>query len=366
MLLSDKLEGIGRYTLELCSRMVKNHPEHEYHFIFDRKPEGEFLYSDRVKAHVLPPPVRHPLLAKIWFDKRLPKLLKKIKPDVFLSPDGMNSLKPVCPTITVLHDLNFVHYPEFFSASLGTYYRLRTPVIADKSDLIVTVSNYSRQDIIATYSLKPAKIEVIYNGASDNIKALGESEKHHIQKDITHGRPYFVFVGGMYHRKNLLNQFKAFEHFKLETGSEVCMVYVGQVVKDADELKRYIDKSEVKDDVFILGRQEEERKRKIMASALALSYVSHNEGFGIPLVEAMKSGIPIITGNTTSMPEICGDAALYADPLRITEIADKYGQLELNAALREDLVSKGYKQMEKFSWDKGSEELMALLKRFSS
>ena len=123
LLLPDKLEGIGWFTHEIMSRIVKAHPEHTFIFIFDRAFDQRFIYAENVEPVVMWPPTRHPLLYRIWFNWLLPRKLKKLKADAFISPDGYLALSSTVPTLAVIHDINFEHYPEDLPGAYGRYYR---------------------------------------------------------------------------------------------------------------------------------------------------------------------------------------------------------------------------------------------------
>ena len=112
LLLKDKLEGIGWFTFETLSRITKNHPEHDFYFLFDRPYSREFISGKNIHPMVIPPKTRHPILWYVWFEFCIPKILKKIKADLFLSPDGFLSLTSNIPSISVIHDINFEHHPE--------------------------------------------------------------------------------------------------------------------------------------------------------------------------------------------------------------------------------------------------------------
>ena len=114
LLLKNKLEGIGWFTYETLSRITKNHPEHIFYFLFDRPYHSDFVFESNVTPIVLPPPARHPVLFYIWFEISVARFLRKLKPDLFLSPDGYLSLKTKTTSLAVIHDINFEHYPEDF------------------------------------------------------------------------------------------------------------------------------------------------------------------------------------------------------------------------------------------------------------
>ncbi len=153
LLIKDKLEGIGYFTFEVLSRITKAHPEHEFYFFFDRKFSKEFIFSDNVKAIVLYPQARHPILFNIWFDFSVTKALKKYKIDIFLSPDGMLSLKTKVPQIAVIHDLNFEYYPKDLPANITKYYKSRFPKFAKTASSIITVSKHSKENIMSCYNI---------------------------------------------------------------------------------------------------------------------------------------------------------------------------------------------------------------------
>ena len=142
LLLKNKLEGIGWFTYESLKRIVLSHPEHDFYFIFDRKYDDEFVFAKNVTPIVVGPPARHPLLHFIWYEISIPRVLKRINPDVFISPDAFLSLSSKYPDLIVIHDLNFEHFPEYMPWLWRSYYRYFTPRYAKKAKRIATVSEF--------------------------------------------------------------------------------------------------------------------------------------------------------------------------------------------------------------------------------
>src|SRR5690606_36131429 len=140
LLLREKLEGIGWFTMETTRRLVQNHPEHEFIFIFDRPFAEEFIFSDNITPLVIGPPARHPFLFFLWFEYRIPKILKKYKVDISLSPDGYLSLNTNIPQLAVIHDISFRYRPEDLPRLAGWYYNYFFPRFAKKAKRIATVS----------------------------------------------------------------------------------------------------------------------------------------------------------------------------------------------------------------------------------
>ncbi len=211
LLIKGKLEGIGWFTYESLKRITSAHPEHEFIFIFDRKPDREFIFSENVKAVVANPQARHPVLWYLFFEFGIRRVLKKYKPDLFLSPDGWLCLNTPVNSMAVIHDLNFEAHPEFLPGHIGRYYRYFFPKFARKASRIATVSEFTKRDISKRYGISNDKIDVVYNGANKAFRPLHSSEVQEVREMFSDGKPYFLFVGLIHPRKNLENQLKAFE-----------------------------------------------------------------------------------------------------------------------------------------------------------
>lgn len=351
-LLSHKMEGFGWFTYETVKRMVENHPEHEFIFFFDRKYDTKFVFADNVTPVVLMPQARHPILFKIWFNYSVTKALKKYNATIFFSPDGYLSLRTNCPQIGVIHDLNFEHYPKDLPKNALKYLKYYFPLFAKKANHIISVSEYSKQDIASTYAIDPAKITVAYNGASEQFVPISLTEKKDIKIKYANGEDYFIYVGAIHARKNVERLLLAFDQFKAITQSATKLMIVGENLWKNPSFEQLLEKLVYKEDVIFSGHVDLKTLTKLMGAAKALTLVSYFEGFGIPLVEAMRVGIPILTSNKTALPEIAGDAGLIVDPFSIDAIADGLLKLDQDDQLRKKLVEKGTERSKLFSWDK--------------
>ena len=353
-LLSHKMEGFGWFTYEVTKRLVEKHPEHTFILFFDRPFDSKFIFGENVIPVVLNPPARHPILFYIWFEFAVYNALKKYKADVFFSPDGYLSLRSKVPQIGVIHDLNFEQYPEDVPLVPRTYLNYFFPKFARKAQKIITVSEYSKQDIVSRYDIEPSKITVAWNGVSPLFVPISESEKGIIRQEFSNGKPYFIFVGALHPRKNIKRLLQAFEQFSIAGGIEN-LVIVGENLWKKDNTYLNGISEETTSKIHFTGHLSLEKLTKVMASASCLTYVPYFEGFGIPLVEAMKSGVPVIAGNLTSLPEVCGDAALYVNPMNVTEIANAMKEISENETLKESLISKGLIRSKLFDWNQTTE-----------
>lgn len=349
------MEGFGWYTYETVSRMVKNHPEHQFIFLFDRSFDDKFIFAKNVEAYSIGLPARHPWLFYLWYDWSVTKALKKYKADIFLSPDGYLSLRTDVPSVSVIHDLNFEHHPEDLPKKVVKYYKTNFPKFATKASRIVTVSEFSKNDIIKSYHISSDKIDVGYNGANESLVPLNEEKIKDFRDKNTGGLPYFIFIGALTPRKNLARLFSAFDLYYEKSENKFPLVVVGEKYFWKKDIRDAFEKMKHKEKVIFTGHLQVNELHLALGSALALAYVSYFEGFGIPLVEAMRCDVPILTADKTSLPEVAGDAAIYCDPFSIDSIADGLLKLANDESLRKSLIEKGKIRSKHFSWNHTSE-----------
>lgn len=351
LLLKGKMDGIGWFTYETARRIVESHPEHEFYFFFDRKPAPEFHFADNVRPVVLCPQARHPMLWHLYFEWATPMALRANKIDLYVSTDGMMPLRPKVPTLTVIHDLNFEHAKGNLKPShqwyMGRYFRR----FAQSATRVATVSEYSKRDIADTYGIDRQKIDVVYDGAHDGYRPHSEAEKSAIRQRFTDGKPYIIFISTILKRKNLAHLLTAFDKLKTMESVDWKLVVVGARVWWQDELAEAYEKMHHKEEVVMCGHVEPQDLSALLSASVALVYPSYFEGFGIPILEAMYAETAVVASNTTSMPEVGGEAALYVNPADTDDIYHAISRLQDNA-LREKLIAKGRIQREKFSWDK--------------
>lgn len=351
LLLSGKMDGIGWFANETLKRLVLNHPEHDFYFFFDRKYDSCFVFGPNVHPVVLCPQARHPVLWYLFFQISIKRALKRYNIDLFLSPDGYLPLGTDVPTLTVIHDINFEHSKDFLKPSHQRYMTYFFPQFARYSTRIATVSEFSKQDISTVYNIQPEKIDVVYDGAHEGYRALPPSTQQAAREKYTDGKRYFIFISTILKRKNLATLLTAFDRFREQDAEGMKLVVVGHRVWWQDELKRAFDAMSHKDDVLFIGRAEPDELALLLASATALVYPSLFEGFGIPILEAFHAEVPVITSNTTSMPEVAGDAALLVEPTDVDQLKAALQRVAVDAGLCAELVERGRKRRELFSWD---------------
>ena len=350
LLIKNKLDGIGRYSFEVLKRIVKTNPKIEFHFIFDRPFSSDFIFADNIKTHILQPPARHPVLWYIWFEIQLPRLINRIKPNVFFSPDGFMSIKlHNIPTVITMHDINFEHRPDDLHWLHSLYYRTYFKKYAHLSTHIITVSEFSKKDIMTNYQVSKNKITVAYNGVGNNFQPIQKEKQVIIKKKYSKQKDFFLFIGSLHKRKNIKNLLLAFDMYRPK--GENKLLIIGKKKWWDKQTEKVYEHMKYKEDVIFIGQINDELMVNILASSKALCFVSIFEGFGLPIIEAMKCHVPVITSNTSSMPEIAGNAALIVDPHNISEIYNAMIQIDQNPQLCADLIQKGQQIIQKFQWN---------------
>lgn len=350
LLLPNKLDGIGWFSHEVLSRLTKELDDWKFTFLFDRPFSDEFIYGPNVEGVVLYPPTRHPLLYRAYFQRSVPHKLGAIQPDLFFSPDGFLSTRTSVKQVPVIHDLNFEHRPQDLPRSYRNYYRSFFPKFAQKAHHIITVSEYSKQDISKTYGVDASKISVAYNGYNPAYKPLSEEQKRSARNEFSQGKPYFIFVGNFSHRKNIHGIIKSYDHYR-SSGGQSKLLLVGNSLWRYHEMDEAIGSSPYRSDILLPGRLGIEKLTMAMGGAQALIFPSYFEGFGIPIVEAYAAGIPVITSDRTALPEVAGSGALVSDPDDHSKISSNMIKIESDDNQRITLIENGKERISDISWE---------------
>ena len=351
-LITGELEGYGNFIFETFKRITRNNPEHQFIFIFDRPFDDRFVFGENVNAVVTGPAARHPLLWKLWYDVKVPAVLKKYKADVFVSCDGFCSLHTKVPQCLLVHDLAFLHHPSFIKKSHLFYYKRYTPKFLNKATSIATVSEFIKQDIITKYKTDVDKIDVVFEGANEIFQPVSDEDKISTKNKYTEGKEYFLYAGSIAPRKNLTKLLKAFSVFKKRQQTNMKLVIAGRLDRKYESFKENLKSYKYRNDVLMTGFLEEGDLVKIMGSACGFVYPSLYESFGVLVLEAMRCDVPVITTANSAMQEITKDAALYADVNNHTDIAEKMMMLYKDENLRKELIQKGKQVAAEYNWDR--------------
>jgi glycosyltransferase involved in cell wall biosynthesis len=350
-LVKDEREGYTNFIFETFSRLTTLHPEHTFIFIFDRPWHDSFIFSGNVVPVATGPQARRPVQGYICNNIKIPAVLNRYKAEILVSPDGLCSLATKIPQCLLVYDLAFLHDAPFMNKSHFLFYKKFTPRFIKKSKVVVTVSEFTKADIIKQYKTDFDKIEVVYGGVNENFMPLLTEERENVKAKYADGNEYFIYTGEIGSHKNLLNLLKAFSAFKKRQKSNMQLLIAGKPGWKHEEFLENLRLFRFKEDVKLLEYLPLPELVKVTASAYAMVYPSPLEGFGTQSLQAMKSGVPLITSAASAMSEICGDAALYADPENFKDIAVKMMLIFKDENLRKTLIEKGKLQAEKYNWD---------------
>ncbi len=357
-LLSGKpLEGLGRYTLEISKNLVLSHPEHEFYFFFDRPFDDQFIFAKNVHPIVINPAARHPFLFYVWFEWQIPKYLKKYGIDVFFSPDNFLSLKTDCPTVLTIHDLAFLHHPKSIPLLARKYYQYFMPKFVYKAKHICSVSNFVREDLAKEFSVSLEKITTIYNALPSTFATI-------IPNSSTKEQKYFILAGSINPRKNTFNVLSAFDDFCTNYRRDFKIKIVGSFMDKPDsKLNDLIQKMKAENKLIHLSNISDELLIEEIKGSSGLLYLSLFEGFGLPILEGMACGAPVITSNITSMPEVAGNATFLADPYDQYSIVNAMRTVVENPELTAEKITLGYQRIKDFSYKKSAEQIYAVLEK---
>lgn len=349
LLRNRQLDGIGNFTVQVLQNMIQNHPEQQFDLLVDKKFVNEYFDYPNVKLHRIFPALRHPLLYVFFLEIRLPLYLKKIKPALVVSMDGFLSLSTRIKQLPVIYDLNFEHYPENLPWRNRVYYKYFFPKFVRIAKHIITISEYSKADIVKTYNVPANKIDNVYCGISSYFFPCTETEKNQTKEKYANGNEYFFFAGTMHPRKNIIRLINAFIEYKKNTNNNFKLLLAGHIMWDDNSIKKIIEDATVKNNIILVGRVSNEELRLLLGSAWSLVFVPVFEGFGLPVVEAWQCGTAVVCSNVTSLPEVAGDAAIVVDPFNIAEIAAAMQKIT-DPHIREHYINAGQKRKDLFSW----------------
>jgi glycosyltransferase involved in cell wall biosynthesis len=355
LLRKDKMDGMGWFTYNTMKYITQKNPGIEFHFLFDSGIDESFLFSKNIVPHNLFPPAKHALLNIVWAEWSVKRYLKRIDPDLFISPDGILCLGWKGKQFGVIHDINFVHIPKDLKFWNRHYYNYFYPRFARKATRIATVSEFSKADIVKTLGIDAAKIDIVYNGINSFYEPVSEQIKTEVRAKYSNGSEYFIFVGALHPRKNIVRLMQAFEIFRQSNpASDFKLMLVGKEMYRTGELHAQQNRMQHGRDIIFTGHLRDKDLKNVFASAYCLTFVPYFEGFGIPPIEAMQCDVPVIASNVTSIPEIVGNAALLVDPYNVDEIAKAMTKVYTDHQLKNELIQKGSVQKTVFSWERSA------------
>lgn len=338
--------GVKTHSLELFRAMVRQNRGHDLTLFAEKSIKG--CFDEPVKEVIIPP-------RKWWAFRAFAPQMRDFKPEAVLMPIQTYPFwrKSSFKVAVTIHDVAFLHFPEHYTAHGRFLLKFNTRRAARLADHIIVPSKTTRRDLIQFYGVPKEKISVVYHGFSDFLVKKGRVGSVEVF-NFTQKSPFLLFVGSVQPRKNLIRLVEAFEI--LAPGApELKLVLVGGNGWLFEEILRRIEKSPVKNRIVMTGEVSIELLADFYASAEMLVFPSLYEGFGLPVLEAMSCGLPVVCAKNSSIKEVAGDAAVYFDEYDSKNMADKLKMVYYDADLQEKMQNEGLKRAREFSWEKAAQ-----------
>jgi glycosyltransferase involved in cell wall biosynthesis len=342
-----RVTGTEHYSRQLTQALIDLNTDHNIHLYFRDAPDPSlFAANSHTHIHIIPAP-------RLWTHARFALALSHLQPNVTFVPAHTLPFIFGGNAVVTIHDLGFHYFPEAHPTLDRMYLNLTTAHSARRARIVLTDSQATANDLVDFYDIPPPKIRVIYPG----VEPLPIGDIEAVRRKYALPERYFLFLGTLQPRKNIAVIVQAYQRWRSanpDDGAELVLAgKKGWLYNDqwatglpGIHMPGYIDDAD---------------KGALYAGALALVFPSLYEGFGFPVLEAMHCGTPVITSDTSSLPELAGDAALLTDPLDVGAITNKMTRLSANDDLRQILVEKGYRQAAKFTWQQAAEQTMHAL-----
>jgi glycosyltransferase involved in cell wall biosynthesis len=365
--------GLGHYSRTLIRSLADYYPQHEY-FLFNPKLSDLFKIEGKNLHEILPQSFHHKLFPALWRSSWVKADLEKLKIDIY---HGLSHEIPVgiqstgIKSVVTIHDLIPERFPQQYSKIDVKIYHSKFKYACDHADKIIAISRQTKHDIIDFYGIPREKITVCYQSCNPAFgKPVSEEEKLKIKKKYDLPGRFFLYVGSVIERKNLLNICKAM--FLLRNETNIPLVVIGDGKKYKELVKDYIRQNGLDNRIIFLSENPLARVSSsflkaedfpaIYQSAIAMIYPSFFEGFGIPVLEALWSRLPVITSNVSCLPEAGGDGAYYADPGSAEEIAEGMKRIYADQPLADELKERGWQHAQHFTQQKCAEAVMKVYK----
>lgn len=350
--------GISRYCLQLMRALAEIDKEDQFYVFQSRRDRRKLVDQSNFQARPLWTPSHHAL------EQWLLSLELRFTPlDVLHSPDFIPPFRRHCRSIITIHDLVFLLYPQFLTKGSARYYGQIDQAVR-RTDHIIAVSESTRRDIVRLLGVPEQMITVIHEAPRRFFHRLPDIDlKPRLNKRFGLERDFILFVGTVEPRKNIPTLLSAFQQLLDHYHPDVDLALAGAPGWLTDEVYSLVNRLKLSDRVHFLGRVSDEELVWLYNATQMLVFPSFYEGFGLPPLEAMACGAPVVASNTSSLPEVVGDAGLLIDPTNPNELTVAMWRLLSDSTLRQEMVAKGFRRAACFSWERAARETLELYRR---
>lgn len=366
--------GLGHYSRTLMNSLAKYYPQHHY-YLFNPKPSAFYKPTAENMHTILPTGMLHQKLSSLWRSNWIKKDIVANKIDLYhgLSheiPIGLH--KTNCKTIVTIHDLIFERYPKQYKKIDIKIYQKKFRYACKNANRIIAISKQTKEDIIQFYGIEASKIDICYQSCNPSFaQKISTDEKIRIKEKYGLPKQFYLYVGSIIERKNLLTICKALHLLKEK--NTIPLVVIGDGDTYVDEVKSYLKKNNIEKSVFFLSEQEAAQRSitfrnaadfpAIYQSAIAMIYPSIFEGFGIPVLEALWSRLPVITSNISCLPEAAGEGSILVNPYSEIEIAEAMQIVANDELKRMEMIDAGWEHAHHFTNEKCAANVMEVYKK---
>jgi len=347
--------GTENYSLQLIRHLVALGSVHRFRLYYDRKPPAGLLPGDpHAEVRAMPFP-------RLWTHLRLSWEVSWHRPDVLFVPAHVLPLLHPANSVVTIHDLGYLHHPEAHPPGQRAYLEQSTRWNARRSAHLVVDSEATRKDVTAFYGVPAGRMTVVYPGRDETLHPVrDEAELAGVRARYGLGERYILHVGTLQPRKNLVRLVDAFS----ELGdSGVQLVLAGKRGWLAEPVFQRVKELGLGDAVRFPGYVEDSDLPALLSGAACFAFPSLHEGFGFPVLEAQACGTPVVASSLSSVPEVAGEAALFVDPSDSGALAQALARILHDEPLRTALIEKGFANLQRFSWQRCAEQVLAVLER---
>jgi len=346
-----RLTGTGVYAFNIINEVCLLDEKNVYYLFTNKESDGVFNYDlKNIRKVLLPFKAKNTVIRIFWEQFILPFILSKYKIDILFSPSVVSPVFSNCKNVVCIHDLIPFHIENKYTRLRSFYVKKMTKISSRKANFVLTVSKNSKKELIKYCNIPEKKINVTYNGINKKILNPDFAEWNEFRKKINLFDNYILFVGTLEPGKNLKTLIRAYKLLLEKYNIDCKLVIAGGRGWLYDEIFLEVENLHLEKKVIFTGYVPDGILGALYKNAELLVLISLYEGFGIPALEAMYFGVPVIVSNRSSLPEVVGNAGLVVDPNREDEIANAIYEVLTDSVLKTNLIKKGYSQIKKFSW----------------
>ena len=350
--------GIGTYIRNLLRHLARIDPLNEYVLLCQEQDLGIAGQLGPNFRTVLEPSPNYSFREQI----HVPWILRREQPDLYHAPHYVLPPAVRCPSIVTIHDCIHLMFPQYLPSKFAyAYARGSMWNAARQSERILTVSEASKRDILHFFNVPPEKVVVVYNAIDERFSIVPrEEDVARVRERYQLDHQFVLYVGNIKPHKNLVRLIEAFDGLRKRSGNdELKLLIIGDEISKLPALRRAVHSHKLHKHVRFLGYLPDDMLTILYRLAAVFVFPSLYEGFGLPPLEAMACGTPVVTSNISSLPEVAGDAAVLVDPYDVESIVDGIARVLTDTTLADDLRRRGLIRAREFSWERSAAQTFA-------